>query len=1073
MCKSCVSIGYRSTASFSGSMSEVVSRTLGTGEEERCTGPPHHMQPKVKEEKRAPEGSTSTSSSSSSSPPCAAATGKGRELRLCSVCGDVTERRHLNYGGEACFSCRAFFRRIHQKSSPPSLECKQGGGCVVTPGNRRRCQKCRYERCLMAGMRPECVMDEQQRRNRSTKLQAAATTEAHPSGRGGGGGAGGNRSKGRRKSQAAAASGKEATAPPPSLQLRPTYQLQEQPSSFTRMFLQSSASVSPTHGSSSPPTSSSSPSPPISPTQQHQQLSPQAVSLVHHLRQEQFDQQRRQMQEQYEQLRVQQQQQQQRQEQQRQFYLEQQQLRQHQQDLSLRQQYRPHQYLLPYRRPQSPPHTPVRNFLYKEEEAAAAPAAPEPSRYQTQTQPLSLILTPTPSPPSQLQFQSPSPRPSIPPSRCTIIRSLLQQDDATEPIPSGLLFSPFSASKQQIENKKDEEEEEKPKRPFSKKRMILDRLEREAKKVKKEEEATEVVAAFLERRGSASSTASSSFSGGGRSFACSDEEGGGSLAETQEKLDYMKESWAMAVHQMGVTPEFRAALVLLHRAGGGEEENGEAKARMREYVFAITRVFRKFALQQPDFRSLSDEDQSGLVLRNAPIFVQYIFARYATARDPADKNDWLLLEDDEEETVKTADEEEVETFTALAARTGIFPSARPDNMFRYEAILRSLDEPRLKKVHNYLVARACLFHLGQPGGDPVSGTIRDEGGIRAAQERNLSLMDRVAGLPGRDELRCLLLRLDDAVEFFSLHAEFFSGGGQHAADVLHSAHALALPPTDADRAWLAGRAALVRWVAEEVPFDSRRAREAARFHYLGEPLSPRGAVDAMAVSLERCRRLLRAHPEFLALPEQDKETLERGNAFKAAALMHARLEGTSEAAAASPEGLWGWTLGSEGAKAWAVANVEAGVAADAAPVCSSYSLRKEATSAQEGTPLTEEELFRFEELCRRVAPALRDDRIFPVVLLLVLFSGSHRLAAPESRRVVAALQRRFVVTLKRTLCCCDGGGADEKEGSSGSGHHYASFLDQHLLEVNMCLRDITEIVVRYHQRIHAGLCSSC
>ena len=42
---------------------------------------------------------------------------KGREMRVCAVCGDVTERRHLNYGGEACFSCRAFFRRIHQVES--------------------------------------------------------------------------------------------------------------------------------------------------------------------------------------------------------------------------------------------------------------------------------------------------------------------------------------------------------------------------------------------------------------------------------------------------------------------------------------------------------------------------------------------------------------------------------------------------------------------------------------------------------------------------------------------------------------------------------------------------------------------------------------------------------------------------------------------------------------------------------------------------------------------------------------------------------------------------------------------
>ena len=40
----------------------------------------------------------------------------------------------------------------------------------MTVKTRRRCQKCRYERCLMTGMNPEAVLDESQKKIRFRKL---------------------------------------------------------------------------------------------------------------------------------------------------------------------------------------------------------------------------------------------------------------------------------------------------------------------------------------------------------------------------------------------------------------------------------------------------------------------------------------------------------------------------------------------------------------------------------------------------------------------------------------------------------------------------------------------------------------------------------------------------------------------------------------------------------------------------------------------------------------------------------------------------------------------------------------
>eukprot|EP00095_Tigriopus_kingsejongensis_P000593 snap_masked-scaffold95_size379157-processed-gene-0.8 protein:Tk00593 transcript:snap_masked-scaffold95_size379157-processed-gene-0.8-mRNA-1 annotation:"PREDICTED: uncharacterized protein LOC778670" len=97
--------------------------------------------------------------------------GDPKTLRKCTVCLDITKRSHLNYGGDACFSCRAFFRRAHQKfpTSVPNFQCKNASQCQINAKNRRRCQKCRYDRCLEHGMKPSCVLDEIQRKTRFRK----------------------------------------------------------------------------------------------------------------------------------------------------------------------------------------------------------------------------------------------------------------------------------------------------------------------------------------------------------------------------------------------------------------------------------------------------------------------------------------------------------------------------------------------------------------------------------------------------------------------------------------------------------------------------------------------------------------------------------------------------------------------------------------------------------------------------------------------------------------------------------------------------------------------------------------
>jgi len=76
----------------------------------------------------------------------------------CHVCGDLAAE-HLHYGGIACYSCRAFFRRT-VNSNRPILECSNNLECKIDKHTRKRCQFCRFEKCKAVGMRTTWVLTE-------------------------------------------------------------------------------------------------------------------------------------------------------------------------------------------------------------------------------------------------------------------------------------------------------------------------------------------------------------------------------------------------------------------------------------------------------------------------------------------------------------------------------------------------------------------------------------------------------------------------------------------------------------------------------------------------------------------------------------------------------------------------------------------------------------------------------------------------------------------------------------------------------------------------------------------------
>ena len=76
-------------------------------------------------------------------------------MESCKVCGSLTASKHNHYGSDLiCHSCRGFFMRSVKNSMFEKFKHNTlDGQCVIDSKTRQSCKKCRYEKCLVAGMR--------------------------------------------------------------------------------------------------------------------------------------------------------------------------------------------------------------------------------------------------------------------------------------------------------------------------------------------------------------------------------------------------------------------------------------------------------------------------------------------------------------------------------------------------------------------------------------------------------------------------------------------------------------------------------------------------------------------------------------------------------------------------------------------------------------------------------------------------------------------------------------------------------------------------------------------------------
>nr|KAF6414262.1 retinoid X receptor gamma [Molossus molossus] len=70
---------------------------------------------------------------------------------ICAICGDRSSGKH--YGVYSCEGCKGFFKRTIRKDL--LYTCRDNKACLIDKRQRNRCQYCRYQKCLVMGMKRE------------------------------------------------------------------------------------------------------------------------------------------------------------------------------------------------------------------------------------------------------------------------------------------------------------------------------------------------------------------------------------------------------------------------------------------------------------------------------------------------------------------------------------------------------------------------------------------------------------------------------------------------------------------------------------------------------------------------------------------------------------------------------------------------------------------------------------------------------------------------------------------------------------------------------------------------------
>ena len=95
---------------------------------------------------------------------------------LCPICENGDAGNHKHYGGKACTSCKAFFRRSVENEAYKMFSCTNkerdnviGFNCPINSKSWKSCRYCRFQKCMTSGLQISLVLTPTQRELRKRK----------------------------------------------------------------------------------------------------------------------------------------------------------------------------------------------------------------------------------------------------------------------------------------------------------------------------------------------------------------------------------------------------------------------------------------------------------------------------------------------------------------------------------------------------------------------------------------------------------------------------------------------------------------------------------------------------------------------------------------------------------------------------------------------------------------------------------------------------------------------------------------------------------------------------------------
>ena len=107
-------------------------------------------------------------------PPDSKKSDAGPSDSACLICGGDAGK-HVHYGGQACYSCKAFFRRAVKDEAFKKFSCSTKS-CKIDSKSWRSCKWCRFKKCISSGLKPSWVLDKTERKRRREKKTTSTTT---------------------------------------------------------------------------------------------------------------------------------------------------------------------------------------------------------------------------------------------------------------------------------------------------------------------------------------------------------------------------------------------------------------------------------------------------------------------------------------------------------------------------------------------------------------------------------------------------------------------------------------------------------------------------------------------------------------------------------------------------------------------------------------------------------------------------------------------------------------------------------------------------------------------------------